>query len=55
MRTPDEIRAERKHFDNELAVQFKVTGSGDEQLETIIDVLNWVLGDTESLDEYKSI
>lgn len=52
MRSEEEIKAVRETFERELAEY-----DDDEQLQAIVDVLNWVLGDVDisTLEGYRSV
>lgn len=52
MRSEEEIRAVRASFERELEEY-----PDDEQLEAIVDVFNWVLGevDDSTLENYRAI
>lgn len=48
MRTKDEIKEERNEFEDELR-----KNPDSEELQAIVDALNWVLNDSNALREYK--
>lgn len=52
VRSEEEIKAVRETFERELAEY-----DDDEQLQAIVDVLNWVLGDVDisTLEGYRSV
>jgi len=50
MRTESEIKAKRNEFENEQDPDID-----DDELDTVLDALNWVLGEIETIDQYKPI
>jgi len=50
MKTLDEVKKQRNEFEAELR-----KAPESQELEAIVDALNWVLDDSEALEDYKSI
>lgn len=50
MRTEAEIRTQRNGFEKVLA-----KNPDAEDIQAIVDALNWVLNDSDALEEYKEI